>query len=292
VTPIVYPAAGESTLFSAHPTAVGQRLDDEGPWPLAPGGISGDDLRALALLLQQTLSEPLPAIDLDKMPEQADGWNTGFESRVNEELETLQIREEARRRHRAGSWREPQRFDLSLAAEPEAFFATTVASSKWSLNITSRRCQVVVDRANRVLVVEDNPANQLLAREVLERDGFVVDVADSAAAARESLARNRPDLILMDIQPAGEDGLALTGELKADAATDSIPVVAITAHAMIGDKHAALAAGCVGYIAKPIDTRSLARQAREFIASQPPKLSHSPSPRLQEETESERHPAA
>jgi two-component system, cell cycle response regulator DivK len=117
----------------------------------------------------------------------------------------------------------------------------------------------------RILLVEDNPANQLLASAVLQRDGFEVDVADSALEALRAVARQQPDLILMDIQLPEMDGLALTRQLKADPATASIAVVALTAHAMVGDKEDAIAAGCAGYIAKPIDTRTLGEQVRGFL---------------------------
>ena len=120
----------------------------------------------------------------------------------------------------------------------------------------------------RILLVEDNLANQMLATAVLERDGFEVDVADSAAEALRLLAARPPDLILMDIQLPETDGLAFTRQLKADPATASITVVAMTAHAMLGDKEDALAAGCAGYISKPIDTRTLGDQVRGFLEAE------------------------
>lgn len=121
--------------------------------------------------------------------------------------------------------------------------------------------------STRVLVVEDNPANQLLASAVLERDGFAVDVAVSAQDAMRSIAEHRPDLILMDIQLAGDDGLTLTRQLKAQSATAQIPIIAMTAHAMAGDQLEALSVGCAGYITKPIDTRTLARQLRRYLGA-------------------------
>ena len=120
----------------------------------------------------------------------------------------------------------------------------------------------------RILLVEDNPANQLLASSVLERDGFEVMLAESALDALEAVSRATPDLILMDIQLPEMDGLALTRRLKADPATAGITVVAMTAHAMVGDKEDALAAGCAGYISKPIDTRTLAGQVRGFLQTE------------------------
>ena len=120
----------------------------------------------------------------------------------------------------------------------------------------------------RVLVVEDNAANQLLAASVLERDGFEVVVAESAQDALSAILRQKPDVILMDIQLPEVDGLSFTRRLKADPATASIKVVAMTAHAMVGDREQALAAGCAGYIPKPIDTRTLAEQVRAFLMTE------------------------
>jgi CheY-like chemotaxis protein len=117
----------------------------------------------------------------------------------------------------------------------------------------------------RILVVEDNPANQLLAETVLEREGFVVDVAGSAAEAVRRITINAPDLILMDISLPGQDGLSLTRDLKSDPTTSRIPVVALTAHAMVGDREAALAAGCNGHITKPIDVEKFGDEVRSFL---------------------------
>lgn len=117
----------------------------------------------------------------------------------------------------------------------------------------------------RILIVEDNPANQLLAETVLEQEGFVVEVAGSAAEAVRHITTNKPDLILMDISLPGQDGLSLTRDLKSDPITSCIPVVALTAHAMIGDREAALAAGCTGHITKPIDVDKFGDEVRAFL---------------------------
>ena len=116
-----------------------------------------------------------------------------------------------------------------------------------------------------ILVVEDNEANQLLVRAVLELDGHEVAVAGSAPEALDQLRSSPPDLILMDVQLPGQDGLSLTRQLKSDPTTSSIPVVALTAHAMQGDRQLALNAGCIGYIAKPIDTRTFGAEVRQFL---------------------------
>ena len=116
-----------------------------------------------------------------------------------------------------------------------------------------------------ILVVEDNEANQMLVEAVLELDGYRVGLAGSTDEARDRLAAETPALILMDVQLPGEDGLTFTRELKADARTRDIPIVALTAHAMQGDRDLAFGAGCAGYIAKPIDTRTFAQQVRGFL---------------------------
>jgi CheY-like chemotaxis protein len=117
-----------------------------------------------------------------------------------------------------------------------------------------------------ILVVEDNETNQMLTVAVLERDGYRVLVAGNTDEARHHLETETPQLILMDVQLPGEDGLAFTQQLKRNPATSPIPVVAMTAHAMQGDAEMAMKAGCSGYIAKPIDTRALAEQVRRYLA--------------------------
>jgi two-component system cell cycle response regulator DivK len=104
----------------------------------------------------------------------------------------------------------------------------------------------------KVLIVEDNPANMSLAVFLLESAGHTVvraaDAETGLAIARDEL----PDLILMDIQLPGMDGLEAAAILKRDAATRAIPVIALTALAMKGDEERILGAGCDGYIAKPM----------------------------------------
>jgi CheY-like chemotaxis protein len=124
-------------------------------------------------------------------------------------------------------------------------------------------------RTPLVLLVEDNETNQLLASAVLQRDGYRVNIAASAEEARQVIGEQRPDLILMDVQLPGIDGLALTRSLRDDPTTASIPVIAMTAHAMLGDEQQALAAGCAGYIAKPIDTRKLSDTIRRYLPVAP-----------------------
>ena len=104
----------------------------------------------------------------------------------------------------------------------------------------------------KVLVVEDNPANMTLATFLLESAGHTVVKAQDAEAGVGLARSERPDLILMDIQLPGMDGLRATAMLKADAATRDISVIALTALAMKGDEERIRSAGCDGYIAKPL----------------------------------------
>ncbi len=108
-----------------------------------------------------------------------------------------------------------------------------------------------------ILIVDDNPLNLKLVRVVLARAGYDVRTASDATEALAVLERFRPRLILMDLQLPGMDGLELTRRLKADPATRDTVILAVTAYAMKGDDQKALAAGCDGYVAKPIDTRTL-----------------------------------
>lgn len=112
----------------------------------------------------------------------------------------------------------------------------------------------------KVLVVEDNPTNMRLAVFLLRSVGHVVFSANDAEAGLTLAREQQPNLILMDIQLPGMDGLAATVTLKADAATRAIPVIALTALAMKGDEERIRAAGCDGYIAKPM-------RYQEFLAT-------------------------
>ena len=105
----------------------------------------------------------------------------------------------------------------------------------------------------RVLIVEDNPANMKLATFLLESAGHTVLSATDAEAGMTLARGERPNLILMDIQLPGMDGLEATALLKRDDATSAIPVIALTALAMKGDEERIRAAGCDGYVAKPMD---------------------------------------
>src|SRR5690349_254339 len=120
--------------------------------------------------------------------------------------------------------------------------------------------------AEEILIVDDNAANLKLARVLLTVEGYQVRVASDAEQALRLLEGYRPQLILMDIQLPGMDGLELTRRLKADPETRDIVIIALTAYAMKGDDERARAAGCDGYVSKPIDTRSLPQVLASHLA--------------------------
>lgn len=117
-----------------------------------------------------------------------------------------------------------------------------------------------------ILIVDDNPVNLKLVRVLLTGEGYEVRTATDADEALAVLEGFRPRLILMDLQLPGMDGLELTRRLKADPATRDTVVLAVTAYAMKGDEQKALAAGCDGYVAKPIDTRTLPTFVAEHLS--------------------------
>src|SRR6185295_5197971 len=117
-----------------------------------------------------------------------------------------------------------------------------------------------------ILVVDDNAINLKLARVLLAGEGYVVRTAADAEEALQLLETFSPDLILMDIQLPGMDGLELTRQLKSDAARRHIVIVALTAYAMKGDDEKARAAGCDGYLAKPVDPDTLPAAVANYLA--------------------------
>ncbi|MCM2258029.1 MAG: response regulator [Vicinamibacteria bacterium] len=108
----------------------------------------------------------------------------------------------------------------------------------------------------RVLVVEDNEQNLELTTFLLEEAGHDVLAVRSLDEARAALAAEVPDLVLLDMNVAGEDGLRLVDEIRHQPRLVRVPVLALTAHAMRGDRERFLEGGCDGYIAKPIDVRT------------------------------------
>tara|TARA_Y100000588_G_scaffold234710_1_gene248322 strand:+ start:5583 stop:6134 length:552 start_codon:yes stop_codon:yes gene_type:complete len=116
-----------------------------------------------------------------------------------------------------------------------------------------------------ILIVEDNPLNLELISDILEAHDYQVKAATTGSEALKMVEESRPDLILMDIQLPGLDGLAITGIIKEKPENSDLPIIALTAHAMRGDEEKAREAGCDGYISKPIDTRAVPNTVRKYL---------------------------
>jgi two-component system cell cycle response regulator DivK len=121
----------------------------------------------------------------------------------------------------------------------------------------------------QILVVEDTPANMKLLNMLLDNAGYRVLQADNANDGIALAREHRPDLILMDIQLPGMDGLTATRLLKKEATTCHIKIVALTAFAMKGDEDRMIAAGCDGYIAKPIQYKKFLTEVERILTSSP-----------------------
>jgi len=119
--------------------------------------------------------------------------------------------------------------------------------------------------APRVLIIDDNEMNLELSSVLLRRDSIDVATALDAESALSQVASFRPDLVLMDIQLPHTDGLELTRQLRADPALSNLVIIAFTAYAMNGDEARMLAAGCDGYLSKPLDVPRFAAQVRAFL---------------------------
>ncbi|MCC6905167.1 MAG: response regulator [Anaerolineae bacterium] len=118
---------------------------------------------------------------------------------------------------------------------------------------------------SRILYIEDEFTNRLLIKRVLEAQGHVVFEAESGTSGLQMAQTCNPDLILMDINLPDIDGYECTARLRKMPDFNTLPIIALTANAMVGDADKALAAGCDGYISKPIDVDTLPRQVMNFI---------------------------
>lgn len=122
--------------------------------------------------------------------------------------------------------------------------------------------------ARKILVVEDNDMNMQLVEFLLEEGGYDIVKATSgeeALAITRDSAGLAPDLILMDIHLPGMDGLSVVRAMKAEPRTSRVPILALTAHAMRGDKDRFLEAGCDGYISKPIDVKTFIASIEQYL---------------------------
>jgi len=119
--------------------------------------------------------------------------------------------------------------------------------------------------AKRILIVEDNPDNRILITDVLVSMNYEVLIAEDGHEGVQQAEMHLPDLILMDLSLPKLDGWNAARAIKARPELAHIPIVALTAHAMVGDREKALHAGCDDYVSKPIDLRELSSKLRHFL---------------------------
>jgi two-component system cell cycle response regulator DivK len=117
----------------------------------------------------------------------------------------------------------------------------------------------------KILNIEDNTDNRILVRRVLMAEGYIVVEAESAKEALKLLEEDKPDLILMDINMPDIDGYTLTSQIRNMPGYEDVPIVALTANVMRGDREKSLAVGCDGYIQKPFDIDLLPQQVERYL---------------------------
>jgi CheY-like chemotaxis protein len=142
----------------------------------------------------------------------------------------------------------------SVVARPQAAGVSSALITRYTLQAQKPNL--------RILVAEDNAVNQKLAMRLLEKQGYAPVLVETGRAALESLQKDEFDLVLMDVQMPDIDGLAATAAIreKEKSTGKHLPIVAMTAHAMAGDRERCLAAGMDGYVAKPISLKELTKE--------------------------------
>ena len=119
----------------------------------------------------------------------------------------------------------------------------------------------------KILLVEDNPANRKLLGDLMKRAGYEVHEVDNADDAVARVIAESFDLVVMDVQLPGTDGLTATRLIRANEKTKNVPIVAVTAHAMRGDEKRILEAGCDGYVAKPIAYKEFLAEVSRLVTN-------------------------
>ena len=148
--------------------------------------------------------------------------------------------------------------------------------------------------SKRILVVEDQPDNRQIIRDMLAGTGYEITEAENGEEALAAIAKQRPDLILMDIQLPIMDGYAATRRIKNDPALKSIPIIAVTSYALSGEEKKAREAGCDDYVPKPYSPRQLVAKIWQYLSSWPdlfPELDLPGAPALDRQHRAAHHPA-
>jgi two-component system, cell cycle response regulator DivK len=146
-----------------------------------------------------------------------------------------------------------------------AYHALESQQTKATELMVARQTSGVIEIMPRVLYIEDDANNRILVRRILMAEGLEVLEAASAVAGIELAVDDPPDLILMDVSMPGMDGLTATSHIRKMPEIAHIPIIALTANVMEGDRERSLNAGCDGYIGKPIDVDTFAAQISEYL---------------------------
>ncbi len=134
--------------------------------------------------------------------------------------------------------------------------------------MTANQESAIEHRQSKILVIEDNEKNRYLTTFILEKRGYQVFQAEDGQAGIALAQQVKPDLILLDIQLPVMDGYAVARELRQNGELRDVPIVAVTSYAMVGDREQVLAAGCVGYIEKPINPSTFIAEIEQYVPAQ------------------------
>ena len=137
--------------------------------------------------------------------------------------------------------------------------------------MTENRQSKIENPKSKILIIEDNEKNLYLVTFILEKHGYQVFQAGDGQAGIALACQFKPDLILLDIQLPMMDGYAVARELRQNGELGDIPIVAVTSYAMVGDRERILAAGCVGYIEKPINPETFVAEIEQYLLARKPK---------------------
>ncbi|CAN2049601.1 two-component system, sensor histidine kinase and response regulator [Candidatus Magnetomoraceae bacterium gMMP-1] len=237
---------------------------------------------AISILIESNSSEKFGLVLMDWQLPGMDGLSASEKILKNDSLKKLPIimmsaygsEEERLRAEKIGI-----RAFLFKPVKQSVLFDVIMESFGHAIKSRPGRDIIVIDRefdGVKLLLVEDNVANQIVANELLSNAGFVVDIAGNGLEAVEAVIKNKYAAILMDMQMPDMDGLEATEKIRNTLGKKSLPIIAMTANAMKGDRERCLASGMNDYVSKPIDRISLFRTLNKWI---PPETRHEKSPK-------------
>jgi len=242
-----------------------------GGWNVRPASVSGADDALAALAGAAAAGDPFEAVLLDLMMPRRDGLDLAEDLRRDRAYDDVVLIMLTSR-----SVPDPDRVHAArvadLLAKPVPASTLRDALLRHLAGVVpspagSARTDHVVSERHRILVVEDNPVNQMVATGMLESLGYEARTADDGVAALEAIAGGDFDAVLMDVQMPRMDGYAATREIRARESTGRIPVIAMTAAAVEGERERCLAAGMDDFLTKPVDPTALGQAMSRWVAA-------------------------